>query len=151
MPEMDGFETSGQLKEKYPEVKVLALSMNRNDEDVIAMLRNGARGYILKDATADELKKAIIEINEKGFYNNDLTAHNVLKIIHNSNETSLSDREKEFLKWICTELTYKEIADRMNVSPRTIDGYRDSLFYKLEIKTRTGLAVYAIQQKYYKI
>lgn len=151
MPEMDGFETAKNLKDTHPQIKVLALSMNRNDEDVIGMLRNGARGYILKDATSDELKKAIIELNEKGFYNNEVSARNMLHLIHNKEETKLTDREKELLKWICTELTYIEIADKMNVSPRTVDGYRDSLFDKLDVKSRTGLAVYAIQHKYFKL
>jgi two-component system invasion response regulator UvrY len=150
MPELDGFETAKQLKEKYPSIKILALSMNRTDDDVIGMLRNGARGYILKDASAIELKNAINELQAKGFYNNELSAKGALHLIHGAKEIEFNEREKEFLKWVCTELTYKEIADKMNVSPRTVDGYRDSLFEKIGVKTRTGLAVYAIQHKYFK-
>lgn len=153
MPEMDGFETAQHLKTAYPDIKILALSMNRNDDDVIGMLRNGARGYILKDATSEELSNAIHELYLKGFYNNEVSARNALKLIHGdgTDKPIISDKEKEFLRFICTELTYKEIADRMNVSPRTIDGYRDALFEKLDVKSRTGLAVYAIQNKYFKI
>lgn len=149
MPIMDGFETSKMLTANYPSIKILALSMNRSNEDVIKMLRNGARGYVLKDATGEELVEAIHDLHNKGFYINEISSKNTVDLLQNRNTILINDREKEFLKFICTELTYKEIADRMNVSHRTIDGYRDSLFQKLNVKTRTGLAVYAIQHKYF--
>jgi len=153
MPEMDGFETSLWLKRNHPAVKVLALSMYDNENAIIRMLKNGAKGYVLKDIDPAEFKAALDALVRKGFYYSDLVTG---KLVHavNSNEESdqpvrklinLSDREIDFLKFACSEMTYKEIADKMYLSPRTIDGYRDALFEKLNCKTRVGLVMYAIK------
>jgi two-component system, NarL family, invasion response regulator UvrY len=155
MPEMDGYKTTQWLKEKHTTVQVLALSMYDNENSIIRMLRCGARGYILKDSEPIELKNAIEAILNKGFYYSDLVNGKLLHAINHLEDTGaqsklvggLTDRETSFLKYSCTELTYKEIADKMYVSPRTIDGYRDALFEKLQIKTRVGLAMYAIKVK----
>lgn len=152
MPEMDGYETTLWLKQHHPDVRVLALSMYDDENAIIRMLRNGAKGYILKDSDTPELKAAIEAVLSKGFYYTDMITG---KLIHSINTTeedngtrklmNLNDRELEFLKLACSEMTYKEIADKMHLSPRTIDGYRDTLFEKLRIKTRVGLAIYAIK------
>ena len=155
MPQMDGHKTTQWLKEMHPTIFVLALSMYDNENSIISMLRSGAKGYILKDSEPIELKSAIESILQKGFYYSDLISGKLVHAIHqndsNSYESvlinSLSDRERDFLKYACTELTYKEIAEKMFVSPRTIDGYRDALFEKLAIKTRVGLAMFAIKAK----
>lgn len=153
MPEMDGFETTKWLKINLPEVHVLALSMYDNEISIIRMLKAGAKGYILKDSEPTELKAAINALMSKGYYYSDLVSgkliHAINKIedegsdVHTMN--NLNERETDFLKYACTELTYKEIADKMFVSPRTIDGYRDALFEKLHVKTRVGLVMYAIK------
>jgi two-component system, NarL family, invasion response regulator UvrY len=153
MPEMDGYETTLWLKRNHPDIKVLALSMYDNENAIIRMLRNGARGYLLKDTEPKEFKQALDAIMQKGFYYSELVTgkliHAVNSIADDGNELAssikLSDREIEFLKLICTEMTYKEIAEKMFLSPRTIDGYRDALFEKLNIKTRTGLVIFAIK------
>lgn len=153
MPQMDGYETSRWLKRHHPSVKVLALSMYDNDSAIISMLRCGAKGYILKDSDPAELQTAIDTIMAKGFYYSDLISgkliHAIGQIGDNGNELTtlvqLNDREREFLKYACTELTYKEIADKICVSPRTVDSYRDGLFEKLHLKTRVGLVMYAIR------
>jgi two-component system, NarL family, invasion response regulator UvrY len=153
MPEMDGYETTLWLKRNYPDIKVLALSMYDNENAIIRMLRNGARGYLLKDTEPKEFKQALDAIMQKGFYYSELVTgkliHAVNSITDEGNELAssikLSDREIEFLKLICTEMTYREIAEKMFLSPRTIDGYRDALFEKLNIKTRTGLVIFAIK------
>ncbi len=153
MPEMDGFETTQWLKQNHPGVKVLALSMYDNETSIIRMIRFGAKGYILKDSEPAELRAAIDDVMSKGFYYSDLVSgkliHAINKLDEEGNETKsgihLNDRETDFLKYACTELTYKEIADKMFVSPRTIDGYRDALFEKLHAKTRVGLVMYAIK------
>jgi two-component system, NarL family, invasion response regulator UvrY len=153
MPEMDGFETTQWLKTNHPDVKVLALSMYDHENSIIRMLKCGAKGYILKDSEPAELTAAINALLTKGYYYSDLVSG---KLIHAINEIDdkgsdantlhhLNERETSFLKYTCTELTYKEIADKMNVSPRTIDGYRDGLFEKLHVKTRVGLVMYAIK------
>jgi two-component system, NarL family, invasion response regulator UvrY len=153
MPEMDGFAASQWLKQNHPTVKVLALSMYDNENSIIRMLKSGARGYILKDSDPTELQTAIDHITTKGYYYSDLVNGRIIHAINKiddddsglKNLVQLNDRETEFLKFTCTELTYKDIAERMFVSPRTIDGYRDMLFEKLKVKTRVGLAIYAIK------
>ena len=153
MPEMDGFETAQWIKTNHPEIKVLALSMYDNETSIIRMLKCGAKGYILKDSEPAELKAAIAALMDKGFYYSDLVSGKLMHAINKmdddgdglKNLVPLNDRETDFLKYTCTELTYKEIADKMFVSPRTIDGYRDALFEKLHVKTRVGLVMYAIK------
>lgn len=153
MPEMDGYETAAWLKKYHPTVKVLALSMNDNENAIIQMLKAGAVGYILKDTDPGELNAALISLIKKGFYYNDMVTGKLVHAINHIDEQGnsikdvlqLADREREFLKLVCSELTYKEIAEKMNVSPRTVDGYRDTLFEKLNVKTRVGLAMYAMR------
>lgn len=153
MPVMDGFETTQWLKQHHPSVKVLALSMYDNETSIIRMLKCGAKGYILKDSEPAELKTAIEDILTKGFYYSDLVSGKLMHAINKLDDADnglksliqLNDRETDFLKYACSEMTYKEIADKMYVSPRTIDGYRDTLFEKLHVKTRVGLVMYAIK------
>jgi DNA-binding NarL/FixJ family response regulator len=153
MPQMDGYETSSWIKSNLPQTKVLVLSMLENDTAIIRMLKNGARGYILKDSKPRIFKDALNNIRDSGFYINDLVSNKLMQYI-NKEEVydsdvltlgNLSENEVSFLKWICTDKTYKEIADEMCLSPRTIDTYRDNLFKKLEVKTRVGLAIFAIK------
>ena len=153
MPEMDGYETCLWLKENYPEIKVLALSMYDNENAVIRMFKAGAKGYILKDCDPAELKAALHDVITKGFYYSEMVTGKLIHTINTLDEKDssaknvikLNDREITFLKLVCTELTYKEIAEKMFLSPRTIDGYRDDLFQKLNVKTRVGLVMYAIK------
>ncbi len=159
MPEMDGYETAQWIKKNYPVIKILALSMYDNENAIIRMLKHGARGYILKDSEPSELKAAVNAILGKGYYYSDLVSGKLVSAINNMGDidndvvviNTLNDREIEFLKYACTELTYKEISEKMCVSPRTIDGYRDIIYEKLNIKTRVGLAVYAIRNKYVNV
>jgi len=153
MPEMDGYETAHWLKQNHPDIRVLALSMYDNENSIIRMLKCGAKGYILKDSEPAELRAAIDALMSKGFYYSDLVSGKLIHAINKiddegselKNLIQLNERETDFLKYACTEMTYKEIADKMFVSPRTIDGYRDGLFEKLHIKTRVGLVMYAIK------
>ncbi len=153
MPVKDGYETTKWLREHYPSIMVVALSMLDNEQAIIRMLRNGAKGYILKDTHPKEFKTALDTVMEKGYYYSEMITG---KLIHAVNSLDvagddvaslvrLTDKEIEFLKLACTEMTYKEIADKMSLSPRTIDGYRDTLFEKLKVKTRIGLVLYAIK------
>jgi DNA-binding NarL/FixJ family response regulator len=153
MPQMDGYETASWIRYTYPDIKILALSMYDDETAIIRMLRNGARGYILKDAEPSELKAAIENIVKKGFHHSDMVTARLIHTINNldnpqhslKNTIGLNDKEIEFLKLASTELTYKEIAEKMFLSPRTIDGYRDALFEKLNIKSRVGLVLFAIK------
>ena len=153
MPEMDGFETALWLKNNYPEIKVIALSMNDKEESIVGMLRNGARGYLLKGCKPFELKQALDAVVQKGFYYTEFVTGQLIKslnpeTLHNPQDAlRLNDREKEFIKWSCSDLTYAEIADKMCVSPRTVDGYRESVFQKLNVKSRVSLAMEAVRLK----
>ena len=146
MPEMDGYETTLWVKNNHPEIKVLALSMYDNENAIIRMLRAGVKGYILKDCDPSELKYAINSIITSGFYYTENVTGKLISIVSKKdNDDELNDREIAFLKLVCSELTYKEIADKMYKGVRTIDGYRDALFEKLNVKTRVGLVLYAIK------
>jgi len=159
MPVKDGYETSSWLRENFPDVKVLALSMLDDENAIIRMIKNGARGYLLKESEPGELRDAINAVLQKGFYYSEMVTGRLVHSIsghdtesYNSQQViQLTDREIDFLKLACTEMTYKEIASEMHLSPRTIDGYRDALFLKLDIKTRTGLVIYAIKNGIVKI
>ena len=148
MPVMDGYKATAWLKETYPNIKVLAISMFDDEKAVIGMIKNGACGYVLKESKPREVLEAIKTIFSKGVYINELVSGKLLYSIANQENAPLfSAKEIEFLKLCCSELTYKEIADRMCVSPRTVDNYRESLFQKLNLKSRTGLVLYAIKNQ----
>jgi len=148
MPEMDGYETLVALKTKYPEMKFLILSQLDHEFVIIRMLKAGAHGYLLKDVEPAELKRAIREIINHTFYHTKLVNTHLSSFIQEGRPAptlSLSAREQEFLRLSCSELAYKEIAAEMNISNRTVAFYRQSLFDKLGVKSRTGLALYAIR------
>jgi len=157
MPVMDGYETSAWIKTNHPSVKVMVLSMLDDDLSLIRMFKNGIKGYLLKNIQPLELRKALNDLVEKGFYYPGWASSKVIQNqLYESNDadtqkmlerlgTSLTEKENMFLQYCCTELSYKEIADKMNVSYRTVDGYRDHLFNKLDIKTRVGLVLFAIK------
>jgi DNA-binding NarL/FixJ family response regulator len=155
MPVLRGIETAKIISSTYPGIKILALSMMDDEQSVIGMVRNGARGYIVKDAEPALLKEAIYNVLQNGFHYSDLVTGRMIHSLQNGSSThehstpKLTEREMEFLKLTCTELTYKEIADQMNVSPRTVDGYRDALFEKLGVKSRVGLCLYAVRMGLY--
>jgi DNA-binding NarL/FixJ family response regulator len=153
MPGMDGFATTAWVRDNWPEIRVLALSTMDAETAIIRMIKSGARGYVLKDADPAELKKAFDEVLSLGYYYNDLVSRKIVQSAHLFAEdmatadlpTRLSDRETTFLQMACSEKTYSEIAKEMFVSERTVDGYRDALFKKLNISSRVGLVLYAVR------
>jgi two-component system, NarL family, invasion response regulator UvrY len=154
MPEMDGYQTSLWIKKNHPDLKFVILSMCDNEAEIIKMLKAGARGYVLKDANPEFLEAALEEVMNKGFYYSEWLSGTIISSLRGNDgkkENEINDKENEFLRLACSELTYKEIADKMNLSVRTIDGYRDSLFEKLNIKSRVGLVLFAIKNGYAKV
>jgi len=153
MPEMDGCEATEWLRKHHPKIKVLALSMYNNESAIIRMLKAGAKGYILKDSRPQQLEVAIDAIMKQGFHYSELLNGKLIHAINQMGDIStdlntlvhLHEKETEFLKLCCTEFTYKEIAARLSVSPRTVDGYRDALFEKLNVKTRIGLVMFSVK------
>jgi len=152
MPEMDGYETAQWLQDTYPGIRILILTMYDSEIALIRLLQVGVRGFLKKDIHPFELKAALLSVANDGYY----YAHNTtgkLASLFQKNQQNKSSIDKailtqldiEFLKMASTDMTYKEIAQAMNITPRAIDGYRDSLFEKLDVKSRVGLAIYAVK------
>lgn len=147
MPVMNGIETAKWLSIHYPQTKLVALSMNDNDAVIIDMIKAGCCAYLLKETHPDELEKALQEIHSKGYYNADASNINFRRLLQSEKESvQITDKEKHFLQYACSDLTYKEIAALMFLSERTIDGYRETLFGKLKVQSRVGLAMEAIRR-----
>lgn len=150
MPEMDGFETAKWIRRNQPQMKVLVLSMMDSDVAIIRMLRNGAHGYILKDSSPRILQAALRDVAQKGMYMNQLITGKLVHIATKTREEDkaeiqLSDKEVLFLRLCCSEKSYKEIAEEMEITPRAVEGLRSNLFERLEIGSRVGLVLYAIR------
>ena len=159
MPEMDGYTTARWIKEHHPQIKIIALSMMDDEYAVIRMLKNGARGYVVKNTNAKELLQALKDVMEIGFYFNNQINNKIANSVYHSAEvgsdayilSNITEKEIEFLTHACSEQTYKEIAGQMFISPRTVDSYRDTLFEKLNAKSRVGLAMFAIKSGLVKL
>ncbi len=159
MPGMDSYAATAWVRDHLPDVRVLALSTMDSEMAIIRMIRSGARGYLLKDADPAELRKAFEEVISLGYYYNDLVSRKIIQSVHlfgtdlnaPGSPGRLSEREQTFLQLACSERTYVEIAGEMFVSERTIDGYRDSLFKKLNVSSRVGLVLYAIRNGIVKL
>lgn len=165
MPDMDGYETVAWLQKFHPDINILVVSMFESNEAVVRMLRLGVKGYLSKDIEVEDMHNALDGIATKGFYYSDFVSEVMANALQDNNLAAIigeetdknavwnqfSEKEREFIKLACTELTYQEIADKMALSPKTIDGYRESLFRKYKIKSRVGLAVFAIQNGLVKV
>jgi len=149
MPVLNGIEVMTWLRKHLPEQKALALSMEDDENYILKMIRLGCRGYLLKDIEPKEFLKALNAVVESGYYFNS----EVSEALNNNDHIEkiefdpLTKREMEFLQYACSEMTYKEVADKMNLSPKTIDGYRENLFYKLHVKSRVGMVIFAIKNE----
>lgn len=160
MPDMDGYETVSWLQKNYPDINILVVSMFESEEAIIKMLRLGVKGYLSKDIEVEDMHAALQAIVNKGFYYSEFVSSVMAQNLQNDsdgnvNNTKLqfniSANELEFIKLACTELTYTQIADNMNLSPKTIDGYREALFRKLKVKSRVSLAMYAVKNNIVKL
>ncbi|GGX25802.1 response regulator transcription factor [Aquimarina muelleri] len=155
MPVMDGVQTMQWLKKNKPDQKALALTMEDDEETIIRMLRSGAKGYLLKDIHPENFEFAMKMVIEQGFY----YSGKIESALRNSEDLAetinlhekLTDKERIFLKYACSELTYKDIAEEMHLSPKTIENYREAVFKKLEVKTRVGLVIYCIKNKLFVV
>ena len=153
MPVMDGYETARWLEQRFPEVKILALSMHNDDETIMKMLKSGVNGYVLKNADPAELKIALKKLVQEGSYYDHRVTGILVKNINAPKKTNieLNDREIEFLKLACTELPYKSFAPLLKINPRLVEDTREKLFRKLEVVTRAGLVLYAIKHGIFKV
>lgn len=152
MPEMNGIETAKQVSSQYPGIKMIALSMMEDELMIVGMVKNGARGFLLKDSEPEHIKEVIYKVMKTGFhFSEGISGGNINSLlldneVPETKDLELSAREILFFTLACTEMTYTEIAGKMGVSPQTVDGYRDGLFKKLGLKTRVGLAMYAMKE-----
>jgi two-component system, NarL family, invasion response regulator UvrY len=152
MPKMDGFETASWLKVHHPDIRILVLTMYDSEIALIRLLQVGVRGFLKKDIHPLELRDALLAVSENGYYYSHQTTGKLGSLFQKTNDSKspieksfLNEIEITFIKYACSEMTYKEIAMKMNLTPRVIDNYRDSLFDKLDVKSRVGLAIYAVK------
>ncbi|MNJ90706.1 Oxygen regulatory protein NreC [compost metagenome] len=156
MPGIGGDEVASLLKEQGYTVPLMILTLNSDESTIIRLFRNGVRGFLKKDCSADTLKTALSSVFQFGYFHNEFLAlslqnpgtgeemSNQEKILR-----QLTQREREFLKLVCheDEYTYDQIASEMNVQHRTVDGYRQSVFEKFEIKSKTGLVLFVLKHR----
>jgi two-component system, NarL family, invasion response regulator UvrY len=152
MPVMDGFDTAVWLNKNHPNIHTLMLTMYDSEITLIRLLQVGIKGFLKKDIDPLELKFAINSVVREGYYYSTHTAGRLANLFRNGFTESkklqdfiLNDQEIEFLKLACSDLTYKEIAQKMRLTPRTIDFFRDQLFLKFDVKSRVGLAMVALK------
>ncbi|RPE09738.1 DNA-binding response regulator [Chitinophaga lutea] len=150
MPDMNGFETVEWLQRTHPSIKVMVISMLESESAILRMLRLGVKGFLSKDIEVEDIHRALETISSNGFYYSDAATEVLNQNLtgsgkFNTTAVHLSENELEFLKLAATEMTYLQIADKMNLSPKTIDGYRENLFKRLNVKTRVTLALYAVK------
>lgn len=153
MPGKDGIETTKEVSKKYPDVKVLILTMFEDERFVSHLMENGANGYLLKNADPAEIKKAIMEVMARGYYLNNFVNRVLLKKSANktkaipslSSEFVMSDKEKEVVRLLCMEYTAAEIAQKMEISPRTVESIKDRLMERFGLKNTAGLVFFAVK------
>lgn len=159
MPVMDGVEATRILAEKYPQIHVIALTMFDDDDLIIDMLEAGAKGYLIKNAHKSEIIEAIRTVyNEQPYYCNH-TTHKLAQLIAKSKfnpfkkkvRPEFTVKELEVIKLICSGMSNKEIASHLNLSVRTIEGHRESIYEKINTKNTAGIVVYAIKHGIYKL
>ena len=151
MPIMDGMEATQIIRKKYPEIKILVVSMYDDDKFIIHLMEIGANGYLLKNAEPDEIRKAIFSVTDNGYYFNDLVNKALLKkLVIRSNikpsfneNVELTERELEVLKLICEEKTATEIGKEIFLSPRSVEGIRQRLIEKVGVRNMAGLVMFA--------
>ncbi|HUC83422.1 MAG TPA: response regulator transcription factor [Flavisolibacter sp.] len=153
MPQKDGIETTKIISKQYPHIYVLVLSMHEDERFVSHLMENGANGYLLKNAEPQEIKRAIMDVFEKGYYLNNFVNRILIKKAHSkqkalpslTNDISISDKEKEVLQYICMEFTAQEIAQKMEISPRTVEAIKDRLMERFGSKNTAGLVFFAVK------
>lgn len=153
MPNVSGFEVVTKIKADYPLIKIIVLSMYSDEVAVMKMIKAGVEGYILKDANHQEFVEGIYMVaNDEVYYSKSINKVIQKSFIKAPSATvKLNPNETTFLTLLCQQLSNKEIADKMCLSVRTVDGYRDQLFDKLQVKSRVGLVLYAIKNKIVEI
>ncbi len=156
MPNLNGVEATKIIHKEYPDIKIIALTSYGGKSFIINMIDVGASSYLLKNTAPKEVVFTIKEVFEKGFYydedvmkmiHENLLSSNGKKIRSDLDKKLLSKRELEVLELICAECTTNEIAEKLFISPRTVDGHRNNLLLKTGSKNVAGLVIYGVQKK----
>lgn len=154
MPEMNGIEATEKIKDEYPDIKILALTMMDEDEHIRNMIKAGASGYILKSSDKNEFIDAITTILDgRHYFSEDTTKRVMMDLVQSSTKqdepdpSQITPREKEVLELIVKEYTNQQIADELHISIRTVDAHRRHLLEKTEAKNTAGLVTYAIRHE----
>ena len=151
MPRFNGIQTMMRLNRRGSQIPVLVLSMDEDELTIIQLIKLGIRGYILKDSDPEELINSVRLVMQKKFFLNGTLSDKLANALENKKKDfdglleNIPERELEFLRFTPSDLTYKEIANEMGVGIRTVDYYRERLFQRLQVKTRVGLALFAIK------
>lgn len=147
MPELNGFETISTIKQKWKGIKTLVLTTYVEEMYVLRMIRAGVNGYLSKACDPEEIKEAVLSIHQKGIYFSDLFAEKLAIALQRqeSKIPNFTEKELTFLKYCCSDMTYLQIAQVMKSTPKSIEGYRDSLFKKLQVNSRVSLALFAVR------
>lgn len=146
MPNKNGFEALAEIIKKWKGIKVIMQSMYFDEYNAIKAFRLGASAFISKEANPLEIERTLKSVIKHGYYYSTWIEENILPNVRDLDyETTITPKEREFLEHVCTDLTYAQIAEILGKSARTIETYRDALFQKLNVKSRTGLAIFAIK------
>ena len=152
MPGKDGIETTKEISKRFPNVRILILTMYEDERFVSHLMENGANGYLLKNADPAEIKKAIMEVMARGYYLNNFVNRVLLKksaknktIPSLNTEINISEKEKEVIRLLCLEFTASEIAQKMEISARTVESIKDRLMERFGLKNTAGLVFYAVK------
>jgi len=153
MPRMDGIQATRLLLQKFPDLKIIALSMFDEDNLIVDMLEAGAKGYLLKNADKKEILEAIQTVYRDSIFYCKHTSARLASMIVKSRfdpqkkkkEISFSDREKEIIKLICRQNTAQQIGDQLFLSKRTVEGYRVKIMEKMDVKNTAGVVIFALK------
>lgn len=146
MPKMNGYEALKTIKQSWPDIKVIVLTISHTEYTILKTLDDGASACLPKDINNMELIEAVKHVHKNGIYLTDFDTKLLSSsILEKKKKIKLSRNELTYLNFACTSLTHKEIAKKMGVSDRTVDSYRDALCNKLNLKNRIELAVFAIE------
>ncbi len=153
MPIMDGVEACEYLIPRYPNLKVIILSMHDSAQYILHMMEIGVHAFLLKNTEPEELEKAICSVTEKDFYHNDLVASVLRKNVIDKksairpkfNPVELTEREREIMTLVCREMSNKEIGSKLGLSERTVENHRFRLMEKLNLKSVVGLVRFAYE------
>lgn len=147
MPQMNGYDALVELRKRWPDLKVLVLTGHNTEYYLIKMIRAGANGYMLKSSSLSELERALLSVHQHGHFYSDAISQKFVRMVSRGELTvpEISDKEADILRYCCTDMSYVQIAEKMGITPKSVEHWRESLFKKLKVSSRSGLVMFAVQ------